>query len=72
MIELELKARIDDVDACRARLEAAGARLVLEGRMVDRRYDSPDAALAARDEVLRTRQVTRADGAVVIRIDAHG
>src|SRR3712207_2401876 len=72
MIELELKGRIDDVSASRARLEAAGARLVLEGRMIDRRYDLPGASLGARDEVLRTRQVTHADGRVEGSIDWKG
>jgi predicted adenylyl cyclase CyaB len=72
VLELELKARIDDAARCRARLEAAGARLALEGRMVDRRYDLPDDALAARDEVLRTRQVTHADGRVDGSLDWKG
>jgi predicted adenylyl cyclase CyaB len=72
MIELELKARIDDPAACRARLAAAGARIVVEGRMVDRRYDLPGDALARRDEVLRTRSVTHADGRVEGSVDWKG
>ena len=53
--EIELKAVVPDPDAVRARLAAAGARLVFAGRLVDRRYDLPDGRLARRDEVLRLR-----------------
>lgn len=53
--EVELKSVVHDVPACRARLEAAGGRLVYAGRLEDRRYDFPDRALATRDHVLRVR-----------------
>jgi adenylate cyclase class IV len=53
--EVELKAAVPDPAALRARLEAAGARLVFAGRLEDRRYDTPTGALARRDEVLRVR-----------------
>jgi adenylate cyclase class IV len=53
--ETELKAVVPDPEACRARLQSAGARLVFEGRLVDRRWDLPHRPLAARDEVVRVR-----------------
>jgi adenylate cyclase class 2 len=53
--ETELKAVVPDPAACRARLEAAGARAVFEGRLIDRRWDLPHRPLAARDEVVRVR-----------------
>jgi adenylate cyclase class IV len=53
--EIEVNAIVPDPDALHARLAAAGARLVLAGHMEDRRYDTADAALARRDEVLRLR-----------------
>ncbi len=55
MREVELKSVVDDVEACRERLERAGAQLVYAGRLEDRRYDSADRRLAATDYVLRTR-----------------
>ena len=55
MREVELKALVPDLADARARLERAGARLVYEGRLEDRRYDAPDRALAVRDHVLRLR-----------------
>ena len=53
--ETELKAMVPDPEACRARVEAAGARLVFEGALIDRRWDLPHAPLAGRDEVVRVR-----------------
>ena len=55
MREVELKAVLDDWDARRRRIEAAGARLVFAGRLEDRRYDTPTRELLARDTVLRLR-----------------
>lgn len=55
MIEVEVKAVVDDVAARRQRLLAAGAREDFTGRMRDLRYDTPDRALAAADHVLRVR-----------------
>lgn len=55
MRETELKAAVPDESACVDRLTAAGARPVLEGRLIDRRYDFPDRRLTARDKVLRLR-----------------
>jgi predicted adenylyl cyclase CyaB len=53
--ELELKAVVKDPAALVKRLEAAGAALLFRGVMSDRRFDRPDRALLARDEVLRVR-----------------
>jgi predicted adenylyl cyclase CyaB len=58
MREVELKgyATSDaEAEAARRRLEQAGAELVYEGRLEDRRYDMPDKTLALRDHVLRLR-----------------
>ena len=63
MREVELTSVVEDVPAARRRIEAAGARLVFDGRLEDRRYDTPDRALAARDHVLRLRVLRGAGGA---------
>lgn len=58
MREVELKGfATSDAEAedARRRLERAGATLVYEGRLEDRRYDMPDKSLALRDHVLRLR-----------------
>lgn len=55
MIETELKAVVDDLPRRRASVESAGGVLRLEGILRDRRYDTSDGALAARDHVLRLR-----------------
>ena len=55
MRELELKAVVTDSPALTSALAAAGASLVFEGTMHDRRYDTVDRALVGRDEVLRLR-----------------
>jgi predicted adenylyl cyclase CyaB len=55
MLEVELKSVVDDMARRRAAVERAGASLVFDGRLEDRRYDTPEHALAARDEVLRVR-----------------
>jgi adenylate cyclase class IV len=55
MLEVELKSVVDDVARRRTAVELAGGSLVFEGRLEDRRYDTPDHALSARDEVLRVR-----------------
>jgi adenylate cyclase class IV len=66
MREVELKAVLDSWRDRSARLERAGATRVFFGRIEDRRYDTPDRSLAARDIVLRLRiyrssQGTRAE-----------
>jgi predicted adenylyl cyclase CyaB len=55
MKEVELKAVVPDVKSAVAKLMAAGATLVQQGRLEDRRYDTPDGALSRKDEVLRVR-----------------
>ena len=55
MLEVELKSVVDDVPRRRAAIEAAGATLTFEGRLSDRRYDTPEGSLVARDHVLRVR-----------------
>lgn len=55
MREVELKARVPDAEAAKARVRAAGATLVYQGRLEDRRYDAPERTLALRDHVLRLR-----------------
>ncbi|HEY5087122.1 MAG TPA: class IV adenylate cyclase [Gemmatimonadaceae bacterium] len=53
--EVEVKARVEDLDAARRNIERAGAVLVFDGRLRDRVYDTPDRTLAAWDQVLRLR-----------------
>ena len=54
--EVELKAVVDDVERARDCVQRAGARLSFSGRLEDRRWDTPDRALARRDHVLRVRR----------------
>jgi predicted adenylyl cyclase CyaB len=56
MREVELKAVVDDLAGTRKRLERARAKLVFEGRLLDRRYDVESHELSERDEVLRVRR----------------
>ena len=56
MREVELKAVVDDLAGTRKRLEKAGAKLVFEGSLSDRRYDVESRELSERDEVLRVRR----------------
>lgn len=62
MRELELKAVVPDVDACRARLIQHGAVLREAGTLRDRRYDTADRVLRARDVVLRVREFVGSSG----------
>ena len=62
MIEVELKSVVDDLALRREAVESAGAVLAFEGRLADRRYDTPDRALHGRDEVLRVRSYADASG----------
>jgi adenylate cyclase class IV len=55
MLEVELKSAVDDVARCQTALDRAGAMIVFAGRLEDRRYDTYDRALAAKDHVLRVR-----------------
>lgn len=58
--ELELKARVEDPDALRRKLIAAGAELEYRGAMLDRRFDRKE-RLKERDEVVRLRVYHPAD-----------
>ena len=62
MLEVELKAVVEDAAVTRKRLEAAGAELTFAGRMEDRRYDTPDGRFARRDVVIRLRVYRPSDG----------
>jgi predicted adenylyl cyclase CyaB len=62
MLEVELKGVVDDLSARRALVERAGGALVFEGRLEDRRYDTADGTLAARDHVMRVRIYVDASG----------
>ena len=62
MIEVELKSVVVDMARRRAAIEAAGAVLVFDGRLQDRRYDTGDRALTALDHVLRVRIYRDATG----------
>ncbi len=55
MREVELKGIVPDLEATRAALRTAGALLSYKGRLEDKRYDTPERALALRDHVLRLR-----------------
>ena len=55
MREVELKSVVDDVDRRRRIVERAGGRLIFEGLLKDRRYDSVGGQLIAQDNVLRVR-----------------
>ncbi len=56
MREVELKSVVDDPDRAVDVLREAGADFMLEGKLTDTRYDTPDRALLARDHVLRVRE----------------
>lgn len=71
MLEVEVKSVVDDVDRCRAAVERAGGTLVFAGRLEDRRWDTYDRAMAAKDHVLRVR-VYRGDGTVRAGLDWKG
>jgi adenylate cyclase class IV len=55
MREVELKSVVDDLARRRTAVEAAGGVLSYRGRLLDRRYDTPERALHQRDHVLRLR-----------------
>jgi predicted adenylyl cyclase CyaB len=60
--EVELKSVVDDERARRRRVESAGARMVFEGRLQDRRFDTSDGRLTAGDELLRLRTYSDSTG----------
>lgn len=55
MREVELKSAVPDPAALESALTRAGAQLTYRGALEDRRYDTPERSLAARDHVLRLR-----------------
>lgn len=55
MREVELKAVVEDAAEKQRLLESAGATLVFEGTLQDRRYDTEAGMLADKDEVIRVR-----------------
>jgi len=63
MREVELKAVLDSWSERRAKLVQGGASLAFAGRLEDRRYDTGDRSLLARDVVLRLRIYRDARGA---------
>ena len=63
MREVELKSVAAAPDDVAAALAAAGARSTFKGLLADRRYDTPDRALFARDHVLRLRVYSDVGGA---------
>jgi adenylate cyclase class IV len=69
--EIELKAPVPDPSLLRGRLRAAGAVLVREGMMSDRRFDDRG-RLAAVDHVLRVRAYALADGRADGRVTWKG
>ncbi|HKH93979.1 MAG TPA: class IV adenylate cyclase [Gemmatimonadaceae bacterium] len=71
MLEVELKSVVADVERCRAAVERAGATLVFSGRLEDRRWDTYDRAMAAKDHVLRVR-VYRHGASVRAELDWKG
>jgi adenylate cyclase class IV len=71
MLEVELKSVVDDVDRCRAAVERAGGTVVFAGRLEDRRWDTPDRAMFAKDHVLRVR-VYRGGGHLRAEMDWKG
>lgn len=68
-LEIEAKMRVDDHDAIRARLRAAGARHVGNVLEINQFFDTPDRSLLSRDMGLRLRRTrdaaTGAEGFVV-------
>lgn len=55
MREVELKAVVTDLESKARLIHAAGATLVFEGALRDRRYDTAERELNAKDEVVRVR-----------------
>ena len=71
MLEVELKSVVDDLGLRCANVERAGAVVEYAGRLEDRRWDTPDRALLAKDHVLRVRTY-RSDAGVRAELDWKG
>jgi adenylate cyclase class IV len=63
MREVELKSLVPDFGAVIRALHTAGAVTLLDGRLIDTRYDTPGRALLAEDRVLRLRSFDGSPGA---------
>jgi predicted adenylyl cyclase CyaB len=72
VIELELKAVVEEPDALLERLRSAGARELFVGRMVDHRLDYANGWMTARDEVLRLRVYQDTKGVITATLDWKG
>lgn len=72
MNEVELKAAVPDAALVRRAMDAAGAHLVYEGRLEDRRYDQLGRFLTIQDHVLRLRVYRPADGLARAHLDWKG
>ena len=71
MREVELKSVVVQPDSVLASLAAAGAEQTYDGRLEDRRYDTPDRSLARRDHLLRLR-IYRNGGGTRALLDYKG
>ena len=71
MREVELKSVVTDIGGLRKKIEAAGAELTFEGRLVDFRYGDPSGRLLAMDHVLRLR-IYEQDGSREGHLDWKG
>ena len=65
MREVELKAVVENAAEKQRLLENAGATLIFEGTLQDRRYDSEAGTLADKDEVIRVRTYAGKTGSQV-------
>lgn len=72
MIELELKAVVDDPDALLTRLRQFGAREEFVGSLTDRRFDYEDRSLLAKDEVVRVREYRGENGELQTSLEWKG
>jgi predicted adenylyl cyclase CyaB len=73
VLEVELKSVVDDLEMRCRQVEAAGGTLRFAGRLEDRRYDTPQRVLRARDHVLRMRvRHSPSDGDVAATVDWKG
>ena len=72
MIELELKAVVEDPDALLTRLRQFGAREEFVGALTDRRFDYADGRLLARDEVIRVREYLGENGDLQTSLEWKG
>jgi predicted adenylyl cyclase CyaB len=72
MIELELKAVVDDPAALLTRLRQFGAREEFVGSLTDRRFDYEDRSLLAKDEVVRVREYRGETGELQTSLEWKG